>query len=133
MGLRSKRYAQSGLGAPRLCPSGHVGDLGPGLKGLGPGGSVLIGGDVIAAEMKEVVDLVMGGEEALCLSRRLEPLHLPLAWSGWLVRVFCPVVETLMLPVLNARHDLPLCRPIAGQLISDHDTRRPHLPLQQLP
>src|SRR3954462_9700218 len=37
-----------------------------------------------------------------------------------------------MLPMLDARYDLPLCRPIAGQLISDHDTRRPHLPLQQL-
>ena len=34
--------------------------------------------------------------------------------------------------MLDARHDLPLCRPVAGQLISDHDTGRPHLPLQQL-
>src|SRR4051794_8279997 len=45
VGLRSKRYAQLGLGAPRLCHSGHAGDLSPGLKGLGAGGSVLIGGD----------------------------------------------------------------------------------------
>src|SRR4051794_36396306 len=37
-----------------------------------------------------------------------------------------------MLPMLDARHDLPLCRTIAGQLISDHDARRPALPLQQL-
>src|SRR3954471_3190735 len=37
-----------------------------------------------------------------------------------------------MLPMLNARHDLPLCRTVAGQLISDHDARRPALPLQQL-
>src|SRR5215212_2744764 len=37
-----------------------------------------------------------------------------------------------MLPMLDARHDLPLCRTVAGQLISDHDARRPALPLQQL-
>jgi hypothetical protein len=48
--------------------SGPAGDLGPGLKGLGPGGSTLAGGDVIAAEMKEVIDLVVGGEEALRLA-----------------------------------------------------------------
>ena len=52
----------------RLCRSGHTGDLGPGLKGLGPEGSILIGGDVVTAEMKEVIDLVVGGEETLCLA-----------------------------------------------------------------
>ena len=65
MRLRSRRYARLGLGAPRLCQTGHAGDLGPGLKGLGPGGSILIGGDVVAAEVEQVVDLVMGGEKAL--------------------------------------------------------------------
>src|SRR3954470_3651760 len=34
--------------------------------------------------------------------------------------------------MLDARHDLPLCRTVAGELISDHDARRPALPLQQL-
>src|SRR5215217_3640258 len=34
--------------------------------------------------------------------------------------------------MLDARHDLPLCRPVAGQLVGDHDARRPALPLQQL-
>ena len=37
-----------------------------------------------------------------------------------------------MLPVLNAWHNLFLCRPIAGKLVGDHDARRPALPLQQL-
>src|SRR3954454_10616126 len=37
-----------------------------------------------------------------------------------------------MLPMLDARHDLPLCRTVATELISDHDARRPALPLQQL-
>ena len=64
--LRSRRYARLGLSA--LCQSGHAGDLDPGLKGLGPGSSVLIGGDVIAAEEEEIVDLIVGGEETLCLA-----------------------------------------------------------------
>ena len=51
-----------------LCPSGHAGDLGPGLEGLGPGGSILGGGAVIAAEVEEVVDLIVSGEEALGLA-----------------------------------------------------------------
>jgi hypothetical protein len=50
---------------------------------------------VIAAEVEEIVDPVMGGEEALGLARRLEPLHLPLASSGRLMGVFGPVVEML--------------------------------------
>ena len=34
--------------------------------------------------------------------------------------------------MLDARHDLPLCRTVARQLVGDHDARRPALPLQQL-
>ena len=51
-----------------LCPSGHAGDRGPGLEGLGPGGSILIGSKVVATEMKQVVDLVVSREEALRLT-----------------------------------------------------------------
>ena len=68
-----------------LCPSGHAGDLGPGLEGLGPGGSIRVGGAVIAAEVEEIVDLIGSGEEALSLGGRLEPLPLPPASSGRLM------------------------------------------------
>src|SRR4051812_13310481 len=34
--------------------------------------------------------------------------------------------------MLDAWHDLPLCRTVARQLVGDHDARRPALPLQQL-
>src|SRR3954468_7008646 len=54
--------AHEGRSHEGLCPRGHAGDLGPGLKGLGPGGSVLGGRAVIAAEVEEIVDPVMGGE-----------------------------------------------------------------------
>src|SRR3982750_726737 len=84
--------AHEGRSHEGLCPSGHAGDLGPGLKGLGPGGSVLGGGAVIAAEVEEIVDPVMGGEEALGLARRLEALHLPFSPSRRLVRILRSVV-----------------------------------------
>jgi hypothetical protein len=48
------------------------------------------------------------------------------------MRVLRPVVETLVLPVLNAWHNLLPRRSIAGKLVGDHDARRPALPLQQL-
>src|SRR3954451_22136752 len=83
--------AHEGRSHEGLCPSGHAGNLSPGLKGLGSGGSILVGGAVVAAEMEEIVDPVMGGEEALGLARRLEPLHLPFSLSCRLMGVFGPV------------------------------------------
>jgi hypothetical protein len=59
---------RSGQTHGSLCQSGNPGDLGPGLEGLGPGGSIVRGGTVIAAEVKEVVDLIVGREETLSLS-----------------------------------------------------------------
>ena len=53
---------------PWLRCSGDAGDLGPSLEGLGPGSSILDGWNLVAAEVEEVVDPVMGGQEALCLA-----------------------------------------------------------------
>jgi hypothetical protein len=45
--------------AHRASPdAGNTGDFGPGPEGFGPGGAILVSGEVVAAEMKEVVDLV---------------------------------------------------------------------------
>src|SRR3954468_24049563 len=60
--------AHEGRSHEGLCLSGHAGDLGPGLEGLGSGGSVLGGGAVIAAEVEEVGNLIVSGEEALSLA-----------------------------------------------------------------
>src|SRR3954454_12031385 len=60
--------AHEGRAHEGLCPSGHAGDRDPGLKGLGPGGSILGGREVIAAEVEEVGNLIVGGEEALGLA-----------------------------------------------------------------
>src|SRR6059058_4341065 len=81
------RQVRRGRPHEGLCPSGHAGDLGPGLEGLGSGGSILTGGAVIAAEVEQVVDLIVSGEEALGLARRLEPLHLPFSPSRRLMGV----------------------------------------------
>jgi len=86
---------------------------------------------MIAAEMEEVVDLIVGGEEPLRLAGRFELLHLPLSAARRLVRVFRSVVEPLVLAMLNAGHDLSFGA-VAGKLVGDHDAGRSHLLLQQL-
>ena len=70
---------------PALRGRRDTGDLGPKLESPGPCGSKLGGDDVLAAERKEVVVLVMRREEPLCLAGEFEPLHLPLATSGRLM------------------------------------------------
>ena len=49
---------------------------------------MLSGSDMIAAEMEEVVDLIVGEEEPLRLAGRFELLHLPLSSARQLVRGF---------------------------------------------
>ncbi len=51
-------------------------DVCPRLERTRPRGAVLAGGDVVAAEMEEIADLVVGGKETLRLAGRLEALHL---------------------------------------------------------
>ena len=108
---------------PILRGSGDTGDLGPKLEGPGACGSVLGGGDVLAAERKEVVDLVMRREEPLCLAGGFEPLHLPFASSGRLVRILGSVVEAFVPAVLDPGHQFPLRRGIARQLVGDQHPR----------
>src|SRR3982750_3652732 len=60
--------AHEGRSHEGLCPNGDAGDRGPSLKGLGPGGPIRGGGEVIAAEVEEIVDLIVSGEEALGLA-----------------------------------------------------------------
>ncbi len=97
-----------------------------------PRGAVLAGGDAVAAEMKEIADLVVGGEEALRLAWRLEALHLPFSSSRRLVRILRPVVEALVPAVLHRGHHLALRRAVAGQLVRDHGAGWPPLALQEL-
>jgi len=67
VGLRS-RWCAIRTAWSWLRRSSDAGDLGPNLIGLGPGGSILGGWNVVAAELEEVVDPVVGGQEALRLA-----------------------------------------------------------------
>src|SRR3954466_4214205 len=62
------KEAPSLIGATASCGSLDARDLSLDREGLRADGSVLAGGEVIAVEMKEVVDLVVGGEEPLRLA-----------------------------------------------------------------
>ena len=121
---RGRRSVALDCGEPRLCGS-LTGDLGPGREGLGSGGSILSGGNVVTAEMKEVVDRVVSREEALCLAGRLEPLHLAFSSSGRLMGIFCSIVEALVPAMLDTRHHLALGSAVARELVRDHHPRRP--------
>jgi hypothetical protein len=94
------------------------------------GGMKLGGGVLLGTAGEEIGDLIMNGQKPLHLPRRFEPLHDPLS-SRWLVGILRPVVEALVLAVLDAGHDLPLGRGIALQLVGDQHARRPSLLLQQ--
>jgi hypothetical protein len=60
-----------------LCGCLDAADIVPRLEGAGPLGAIVGCRHLVAGQEEEVVDLVMGGQEALSLSGRLEPLHLP--------------------------------------------------------
>src|SRR3954470_24577418 len=62
------KEAPSLIGATASCGSLDARDLGPDREGLRADGSVLGGREVIAVEMEEVVDLIMGREEPLRLA-----------------------------------------------------------------
>jgi hypothetical protein len=87
---------------------------------------------VVGAEVEEVVDLAVGGEEMLRLPRRLEARHPPPSSPCRLVRILCTVVEAPVPAVLDTGHQLPPRRAAARKLAGDHDARRPASPLQQL-
>jgi hypothetical protein len=55
----------------------------PRLEGAGPLGAGCR--HLVTGQEEEVVDLVVGGQETLSLSGRLEPLHLPFSSPCWLV------------------------------------------------
>jgi hypothetical protein len=65
-----------------------------------PDGAIGVGCKLMSAEMELIVDECVGAEEALGLSGRFEPLHLPL----------CPIIQISALSVLDARKQLTLQR-----------------------
>ena len=65
----------------------------------------------------------IGGEKALGVPGRFEPLHAPLALSGGLMGVLRAVIEVFVLAVFHAREDLSLRGAIAFEFVGDDDPR----------
>jgi len=77
------------------------------------------------------IDEGVGRQEALCLPRRLEPLHLPFPASGWSVRVLGAIVEVAALAVLDIRQQFELRHTVAPKLVGYEDARHILQTLQQ--
>jgi hypothetical protein len=69
-------------------------------------------------------NLVISGKEALNLPRRLEPLHDPLSSSGRLMGVFGPVIDALVLAMLDPGMISRLAAALASRSLQPHRVRR---------
>ena len=78
-----------------------------------------VGGEAITAWFEDDVDLVMGGEEPLCLPGRLAPPHDFLPPPCRPVAAFDPVVEPLVGPVIDTRCLASDRLYVAAQLVGD--------------
>ena len=78
----------------------------------------------MAAQLEVIVDPAVNGEKPLGLPGGFEPLHVPLAPSGRLMRDFAAIIQISALPMLAAELHLPLRCRVGFQLVRDHDPRR---------
>jgi hypothetical protein len=88
-------------------------------------------GQEMAAELEQVVDVAVAGEELLSVLCRLETLHLPFSPSCRLVRDLGPVVEVAALAMRDPGQDLLLGGAIAPEFIGHDHTGNVLQPLQQ--
>lgn len=65
---------------------------------------VLGGSHAIAAEMKQVIDLIVAREELLGLAGRFELLHVLLSSARRLLQILRSVFKSLVLAMLDAGH-----------------------------
>ena len=79
------------------------------------------GREQVPSRAEVLRDGPIGGEEALGVPRGFEAPHVPFPLARRLVGVFSPIVEVTVLPVFDARQDLPLGSPVAFQPIGDDD------------
>ncbi len=74
----------------------------------------------------------MNGQESLRMTWRFEPSHLTLALPRGLMRDLGPIVLVTFRAMDDGRHDAPMRRRIASQLVGDQRPRHATLLLQQL-
>lgn len=68
-------------------------------------------------------DGIKDGKEPLCLFRRFEALHSPLALPGWLMGVLGPVVQIAALAMSDMGEHEPFGGAVAPKLVGDYDPR----------
>jgi hypothetical protein len=103
---------------PCLRGHGHAGDVPPGVKSLSHFLSVHTGREAVASRAEVRRDRTIGGEEALGVSDRLEPLHPSFPLPGRLMGIFHAIIEVTVLAVFHPGQDLshgsprssPVCR-----------------------
>ncbi len=84
----------------------------------------------IPSDPEEIQDDSVDRQESLRLSRGLEPPHLSLPLSGWLVGDFGPIVGVASGVMDDGRHDRPVRGNIAPQLVGDQPPRFARLAFQ---
>lgn len=90
---------------------GEAGHLTPDGEGASSGGTLLGGGDQVAAQLEMVVDRAVGGKKSLGMPSGLEPSHVPFAPPGRLMRDFAGFVQISALSVFDADLQILLCWP----------------------
>ena len=71
------------------------------------------------AEPEVLGDGTRSGKEALGVSGGLEPLHVSLPLTSWLMRILRAVVQIPMLAMVHSREELALGGSVALQFVSD--------------
>ncbi len=85
-------------------------------EALGPDLAVRLGWEEVAAGAEVVAHGTEGLEEALCASRRLEPLEHALSLADLAVGILRSIVQPLVPPVLHPRQD-----PLEDRRVADLD------------
>ncbi|EFH80779.1 hypothetical protein Krac_1400 [Ktedonobacter racemifer DSM 44963] len=115
-----------------LCSVVFTANIVPGLKALLHEDTIVRCPEAMSSRSEMVGDRSKGREEPLGVTWRCETSHRSFALSSRLMRVFCSIVQALVLPMFDARHDLPLGGCIAGEFVGDNDTRHVLESLQEL-
>ena len=93
-----------------------------GFKATGTDGA---GGAATGWNGKAITGCGMYGNKTLQSTWRPEALHHPFSFAKWQMTVLGAVVETLVGPMIKARRDLALGRPLGAQLVRECPTSAP--------
>ena len=125
-------HGTSITGRLTLCCDWGSSDFSPALESLDHRFTVVASPEAVTTGAEVGGNRPIGGKEALCVARGLEPSHDPFPLPRGLVGVFRTVVQVSVLSVLDAREHVPLRSPIAFELIRDDDSWDVGLPLEEL-